>query len=86
MTAAGAAGLVQRLRALPDTTVREAAAIAAWHSKGRGEPELDVHVSFRKHVRKGRGMSPGMVTLRKHRTVRVAPALPGRRGGSPGHS
>jgi len=66
----------RRLRTLPDATVREAAAIAAWHSKGRGEKELDVHVTFRRHVRKGKGMSPGMVVLRKHRTVRVAPALP----------
>jgi predicted ribosome quality control (RQC) complex YloA/Tae2 family protein len=74
----------RRLRELPDATVREAAAIAAWHSKGRDEPELDVHVSFRRHVRKGRGMSPGMVMLRKHRTVRVAPALPAPRGGGSG--
>ncbi len=66
----------QRLRELPDSTVREAAAIAAWHSKGRDEKELDVHVTFRRHVRKGRGMSPGMVMLRRHHTVRVTPSLP----------
>jgi len=62
-----------RLPALPDGTVREAAAIAAWYSKGKAEQALDVHVAWRRHVRKGRGMSPGMVILKRHRTVRVDP-------------
>ncbi|HKY30916.1 MAG TPA: NFACT family protein [Candidatus Polarisedimenticolia bacterium] len=66
----------RRLPELPETTVREAAALAAFLSQGKDEKELDVHVAWRRHVRKGRGMSPGMVVLKRHRTVRVAPALP----------
>ncbi len=66
----------RRLAELPETAVREAATLAAWFSKGKGQGQLDVHVAWRRHVRKGRGMSPGMVMLRRHRTVRVAPAAP----------
>jgi predicted ribosome quality control (RQC) complex YloA/Tae2 family protein len=64
----------RRLAALPDRAVLEAAALAAWFSKGKNEKELDVHVTWKRHVRKGKGMSPGMVMLKRHRTVRVAPA------------
>ena len=67
----------KRLRDLPETTLMEAAAIAAWYSKGDRVDEMDVHYTRRKEVRKGKGMSPGMVMLRNHGTVRVRPALPG---------
>jgi len=70
----------KRLGALPESTVLQAAAIAAWFSKGRDENEIDVHVAWRRHVRKGKGMSPGMVLLKRHQTVRVAPAMPAGRG------
>ena len=66
-----------KLAELPENAILEAAAIAAWHSKGRDEGQLDVHYAFRRHVRKGKGMSPGMVVLKRHRTVRVSPSLPG---------
>ena len=66
----------RRLQELPEATVLEAAAIAAWFSKGKSGQSLDVHVAWRRHVRKGRGMSPGMVLVKRHRTVRVAPGLP----------
>ncbi len=66
----------RRLASLPESTVLEAAALAAWFSRGRSESHLDVHVAWRRHVRKGRGMSPGMVMLKRHRTVRVAPVAP----------
>lgn len=66
----------RRLRELPESTLITAAAIAAWYSKGDKAEEMDVHWAQRKEVRKGRGMTPGMVMLRSHRTVRVRPALP----------
>jgi predicted ribosome quality control (RQC) complex YloA/Tae2 family protein len=66
----------RRLRELPESTLMTAAAIAAWYSKGDKAEEMDVHYAQRKEVRKGKGMSPGMVMLRSHRTVRVKPALP----------
>ncbi len=65
-----------RLSALPDATVRQAAAIAAYFSKGQPEKSLDVHYAWRRHVKKGKGMSPGMVMLKRHRTIRVSPSLP----------
>ncbi len=71
-----------RLASLPQPTVLQAAAIAAHFSKGKEQGEMDVHVAWRKHVRKGKGkgMGPGMVMLRRHKTVRVAPGLPRSRG------
>ena len=44
-----------------------------WRMKHKAERTVK---RGRRHVRKGRGMSPGMVMLRKHRTVRVAPKPP----------
>ncbi len=69
----------RRLGSIPEATVKEAASIAAYYSKGKESTNLDVHVAWRRHVRKGRGMSPGMVMLKKHTTIRVRPALPGGR-------
>jgi predicted ribosome quality control (RQC) complex YloA/Tae2 family protein len=65
-----------RIRELPEGALRQAAAIAAWYSRGEKGAETDVHYARRKDVRKGKGMSPGMVMLRSHRTIRVLPALP----------
>lgn len=70
----------RRLSSLPDRSVLEAAGIAAWFSKAKSESQVDVHVAWRRHVRKGRGMSPGMVMLKRHRTVRVRPGVPARAG------
>jgi len=67
----------RRARDLPSTTLMEAAGIASWFSKGQREEEIEVHYAQRKDVRKGRGMSPGMVMLKRYRTVRARPALPG---------
>jgi len=66
----------QRKPALPEGTVHEAAGIAAWFSKGRDEKHVEVHVAWRRHVRKGKGMPSGMVMLKKFRSVRVSPRLP----------
>ena len=66
----------QRRPALPEGTVHEAAGIAAWFSKGRDEKHVEVHVAWRRHVRKGKGMPSGMVMLKKFRSVRVSPRLP----------
>jgi len=66
----------RRLRELPEPALTEAAAIAAWFSRGGKAGEIDVHYTRRKDVRKGKGMSPGAVMLRSYRTVRVRPALP----------
>lgn len=66
----------RRLKTLPEAAMREAAAIAAWFSRGDRETPVDIHFTKRKEVRKGKGMSPGMVMLRQYRTLRVKPAPP----------
>ena len=49
----------------------DAATLAAWHSKARGEAQVDVMWTERKHVRKARDAGPGRVTVASPRTVRV---------------
>jgi predicted ribosome quality control (RQC) complex YloA/Tae2 family protein len=66
----------KRSKDLPEQALMEAAGIAAWFSKGARSGEIEVHYAHRKEVRKGRGMSPGMVMLRRFRTIRAVPALP----------
>ncbi|MBI3449115.1 MAG: DUF814 domain-containing protein [Acidobacteria bacterium] len=65
-----------RSKQVPESALIQAAAIAAWFSKGARDGDIDVHYCQRKEVRKGKGMPAGMVTLRNHRTMRVLPALP----------
>jgi predicted ribosome quality control (RQC) complex YloA/Tae2 family protein len=66
----------QRLRSLPDRTLRTAAEIAAYHSGARQETRIDVHYTQRKHVHKRKGMPSGQVLLRRFRTIQVNPRLP----------
>jgi predicted ribosome quality control (RQC) complex YloA/Tae2 family protein len=80
--AAGAAGAhvvvrnPRRLDSLPEGTLRTAAEIAAWYSGARESGKVEVHVTQRKHVRKGKGMAPGQVTLRRFKSIQVSPRLP----------
>lgn len=55
--------------------LREAAEVAAHFSEARGESQVDVHVTRRKHVRPGRG-GTGRVLLGHTETLRVAPRDP----------
>lgn len=49
----------------------DAATLAAWHSKARGEAVIDVMHTLRKHVRKPRGAPPGRVTVAAVKTLAV---------------
>jgi predicted ribosome quality control (RQC) complex YloA/Tae2 family protein len=49
----------------------DAATLAAFHSKARHEGLVTVMYTQRKHVRKGRGMAPGRVTVAAIRTLAV---------------
>ena len=61
----------------PDnTTVKQAAAIAAWHSKARNAGTVPVSCTEAKHVGKPRGAKPGSVTIKREKTIKVRPALP----------
>lgn len=62
----------------PDSaTIRQAAAIAAWHSKARNAGNVPVKYTEAKHVGKPRGAKPGSVTIKREKTVKVRPGLPG---------
>jgi predicted ribosome quality control (RQC) complex YloA/Tae2 family protein len=62
----------------PDnTTIKQAAAIAAWHSKARNAGTVPVNYTEAKHVGKPRGAKPGSVTIKREKTVKIRPGLPG---------
>jgi predicted ribosome quality control (RQC) complex YloA/Tae2 family protein len=62
---------------IPEPVVEQAAALAAWYSKSRGAPRVEVHVCRVSDVSKPRGAPAGRVELRKFRRVKVKPALAG---------
>ncbi len=60
--------------------IRQAAAIAAWHSKARNAGIVPVSCTEAKNVSKPRGAKPGTVTIKREKTVKVRPALPEENG------
>ena len=58
-------------------TIKAAAAIAAWHSKARNAGTVPVSYTEARHVGKPRGAKPGSVSIKREKTVKVRPALPG---------
>ena len=61
----------------PDrAVVKQAASIAAWHSKARNAGTVPVCYTEAKHVGKPRGAKPGSVMLKREKIVKVRPALP----------
>lgn len=63
---------------VPRSVVEIAAAAAAWYSKARGAPRVEVHVCRAGDVKKPRGAPAGLVELARYKSVRVRPALPER--------
>jgi hypothetical protein len=55
--------------------LREAAEVAAFFSEARSQPQVDVHVTRRKHVRPAPG-APGRVRVGHSETLRVTPRDP----------
>ena len=61
----------------PDNaTVKEAAAVAAWHSKKREAKQVAVSCTRARYVTKPRGAKPGTVEIRKEKVLKVRPAIP----------
>jgi predicted ribosome quality control (RQC) complex YloA/Tae2 family protein len=61
----------------PDrTTLKSAAAIAAYHSKARFGGAVAVSCTQARYVTKPRGAKPGTVSIRKETVYKVRPALP----------
>jgi predicted ribosome quality control (RQC) complex YloA/Tae2 family protein len=61
---------------IPRAVLEAAAALAAWYSKARGAPKVEVHYCRASDVKKPRGAAPGLVQLARHKSIRVIPALP----------
>lgn len=61
---------------LDEETVYAAAAIAAYHSKGRTSENVPVDYVQVKNIKKPSGAKPGMVIFTNNRTVWVNPELP----------
>ena len=62
---------------VPRAVVEIAAAAAAWYSKARGSPRVEVHVCRASDVSKPRGAPAGLVQLARYKSLRVRPAAPG---------
>lgn len=60
----------------PRDTLKEAAAIAAYHSKARGGGVVPVSATLAKYVSKPRGAKPGTVEITKEIVLKVRPGLP----------
>ena len=56
--------------------IRAAASLAAYYSKARQEKAADVIVARVRDIHRLPGGAPGQVTVRSHKTVRVAPRSP----------
>ena len=56
--------------------IKQAAAVAAYHSKARSGGVVPVSCTRAKHVTKVRGDRPGTVHIRKETVIKVRPAVP----------
>lgn len=75
--APGAHVIVKTLgRDLPEGTMLEAAALAAYYSGQRGADGVEVEYTRRRQVRKARGGPAGLVTYQAEGALRVAPRPP----------
>lgn len=59
---------------VPDKTLEEAAAIAAYNSKGRNGTKIPVDYTEIRNVHKPNGAKPGMVIFEKQKTIFVDPS------------
>ncbi|HRI67402.1 MAG TPA: NFACT RNA binding domain-containing protein [Polyangium sp.] len=62
---------------IPRAVLEIAAEAAAWYSKARGAPRVEVHYCRAGEVKKPRGAPPGLVEISKYKSVKVRPAQPG---------
>jgi predicted ribosome quality control (RQC) complex YloA/Tae2 family protein len=65
---------------VPRTVLEAAAAAAAWYSKARGSPKVEVDYCRAADVSKPRGAPAGLVELARYKTVKVRPQAPGAEG------
>jgi predicted ribosome quality control (RQC) complex YloA/Tae2 family protein len=65
---------------IPRAVVERAAAAAAWYSKARGTPKVEVHVCRVSDVSKPRGAPTGLVELARWKSMKVKPGVPAGEG------
>lgn len=65
---------------VPADVIKQAAEMAAWYSKARGAPKVEVHVCRVSDVSKPRGAPRGQVEIKRFKRVKVQPVEP--RGGA----
>ena len=65
--------LVTEGREPGEVSLREAAMLAAWHSRGRDSSQVPVDYTQVRHVSKPSGAKPGMVIYVDYNTVYVTP-------------
>ena len=58
---------------IPESTLKEAAMLAAWHSKAKMSSNIPVDFTAVKNVKKPSGAKPGMVIYENYRTITVTP-------------
>ena len=59
---------------VPNSTIKEAAILAAYYSKGRDSSNVPVDYTFIKNVKKPKGAKPGMVIYEGYNTIYVTPS------------
>jgi predicted ribosome quality control (RQC) complex YloA/Tae2 family protein len=64
---------LEKGKQVPPRTLREAAQIAAYYSRARGEAKVPVDYALRKYVRKPKASPPGVVLLSREKTIVVQP-------------
>ena len=65
--------IIKKGGSVPDTTLFDAAVLAAYYSKARGSGSVPVDYTLVKYVKKPAGAKPGMVIYTHQHTVYVAP-------------
>jgi predicted ribosome quality control (RQC) complex YloA/Tae2 family protein len=61
---------------VPRAVIERAAQLAAWYSKARGAPRVEVHVCRASEVSKPRGAPAGLVELARYKSLKVKPEPP----------
>jgi len=59
---------------IPETTLLEAAALAAYYSKARQSSNVPIDYTEKKNVKKPRGARPGMVIYNNYKTIYITPS------------
>lgn len=60
---------------LPDRTFEEAGALAAWYSRGRKAPKVEIDYTLRKNLRKTAGGKPGFVIYHTNYSLMAVPDI-----------